>query len=830
VILAIVVALGAAGVDARLLAQDPAPIHQLPPGEAAMEPVAPAYNWGGLARLFADSGEPLPRPEPWSLDGETPYVQRFGLGYDAGDGLGWQDGMTTLEFTTPIRGDQVWDNLFGDGRFVILNDATTAANAGIGYRSYNLDQNRIWGINAFFDYRATDLNEFCQLGLGFESLGPLVDFRANAYIPDVGTLDGPVPGVFTGNLLITNRDERAMTGGDAEAGLCLLDVDRCQARVFGGGYYLDGHKNDDATGWKVRGEVTFDQQLWFDASAQRDKVFGTTISVGVAIRYLKRQLPPATQALKPMDHMFYRRRGDAGARNIAHRLSAPIERLQLIVLSQQPEIARDPATGTPLNFLHVVSGAAGTGTFEDPYGTLTAALADAAAGNSIIYTPQGGDFVENLTLVPGTQVLSNGPVQRVQTQFGMAKLPFSGSGTVFTDLPTLTGDVDMATDSRFSGFDVSGQVTANGVSGFTIDNTRIDSAAGDALIISNANSATVDNVSLESTAGRGLWLISSSADISNLTVTTASTDGIDILVAGTDRTVNLENISIANASGFGIDVNLNGIGSLELNVTGTNSISSVGNAIDVALAGGSTGDLVLRMSNSTLDSTGGAGINLDGSAGTGTLFVSAFSNNTITQGGAGGFLADTVTFDADPTTGAIDTVEAGTLTVGDSDTAVEVNGDGVSLIDPTGALAFTTLDIFNSGGAGLLVDTKGGGTTFSLSTGSESTIVTTGGPAMSLDPLDVNLAFDAVTSNTSPTNGIFIDTTTGVIDIAATTIDGSVMPSILIQNTPPSLSINFGTTVIDSTISNDFADNIDTTIGNGANLSIDFDSLTITGP
>jgi hypothetical protein len=189
-----------------------------------------------------------------------------------------------------------------------------------------------------------------------------------------------------------------------------------------------------------------------------------------------------------------------------------------------------------------------------------------------------------------------------------------------------------------------------------------------------------------------------------------------------------------------------------------------------------------------------------------------------------------VTFDADPTTGAIDQVDAGTLTIGDSDAAVEITGDGVRLLDPTGSLAFTTLDIFNSGGTGLLVDTKGGGTTFSLTTGPDSTIVTSGGPAMSLDPLDVNLAFDSVQSTGSPTNGIFIDTTTGTLQIAATTISNSVLPSIVIQNTPAPLSANFGTTVITSLISDVFADNIDTTVGNGANLSIDFSTLTITGP
>ena len=61
---------------------------------------------------------------------------------------------------------------------------------GIGQRWYNLDQNRIYGLNAFFDYRNTGLNEFRQLGLGFESLGAFIDFRANAYIPDVGGVVG----------------------------------------------------------------------------------------------------------------------------------------------------------------------------------------------------------------------------------------------------------------------------------------------------------------------------------------------------------------------------------------------------------------------------------------------------------------------------------------------------------------------------------------------------------------------------------------------------------------------------------------------------------------
>jgi hypothetical protein len=388
----------------------------------------------------------------------------------------------------------------------------------------------------------------------------------------------------------------------------------------------------------------------------------------------------------------------------------------------------------------------------------------------------------------------------------------------------------MADDSQFSGFDVTGQITATGVSGFTIDNTRINNAAGDALVITGADSATLDTLSLQSGGGRGLLLDDSSADITNLTVTSASGDGIEILTAGIDRTVSISDLSISGVTAQGMDVNLAGAGSLTLTITGTNTISSTGRAFDAALIGGSTGDLILSLNSTTLTSTGARGVNLDGTAGAGTLYVASLSNNVIAQASGGGLIADTVTFDADPTTGAIETVNAGTLTVGDSDTTVEITGNGVALFDPTGSLAFTTLDIFNSGGTGLLVDTKGGGTTFSLSTGPDSTIVTSGGPAMSLDPLDVNLAFDAVTSTSSPTNGIFIDTTTGTIQIAATTLNNSVAVPILIQNTPAPLNVQFGTTNIRSLIGPNLSDNLDTSTGNGANLTVGFGTVTITTP
>ena len=122
----------------------PPPFTTLDPSQVALPAAGFGCTPAGFADLFAAKPDVAPAPpEPWSIDYQTPYVQRFGVAYDSGDGLGWQRGMTTLEFMTPVRGDLVWENLFLDARAVLLNDATTAANIGIGQRWYNVEQNRI---------------------------------------------------------------------------------------------------------------------------------------------------------------------------------------------------------------------------------------------------------------------------------------------------------------------------------------------------------------------------------------------------------------------------------------------------------------------------------------------------------------------------------------------------------------------------------------------------------------------------------------------------------------------------------------------------------------
>lgn len=201
---------------------------------------------------------------------------------------------------------------------------------------------------------------------------------------------------------------------------------------------------------------------------------------------------------------------------------------------------------------HVANGFAGTGTIENPYGSLTNALADASAGTATIYTPFGGTYNENITLVSGAKVLSNGPTQTVTTQFGDQVLPFSGSQTDLTGLPTLTGNVTMAGNAQFSGFDVTGQVSASAVTGFTIDNSVVTNAAGDAVSITGATASTLTNLKLSSGAGSGLNLNDSAAALTDLHVTSATTHGVEVTTTATARTVTVNNLTVDSAGQHGV--------------------------------------------------------------------------------------------------------------------------------------------------------------------------------------------------------------------------------------------------------------------------------------
>jgi hypothetical protein len=238
----------------------------------------------------------------------------------------------------------------------------------------------------------------------------------------------------------------------------------------------------------------------------------------------------------------------------------------------------------------------------------------------------------------------------------------------------------------------------------------------------------------------------------------------------------------------------------------------------------------LSLSNTTVASASGAGMNIDGTAGAGTIFITAFANNAVTHAGAGGVLMNKVTFDSNLTTTGFQQVLAGSLTVGDQSDTTQVTGDGVRLISPTGSLSLGVLKIANDNGTGLLVNTKVGPTTFTLASLTGSEISTTNGPATNLDPLSASLQFSSLSSSNSGTSGILVDTVSGTFNSSSVFIHDSAAKSIVVKNTPATLNMNMGTTTIDSLLGPTQADNVDTSTNNGTFLNLSFTKLTINYP
>lgn len=754
------------------------------------------------------------------------YVGRISGSHRFGEGIGFDEGYSTIEWMMPLFDG--WDDslLFMDARGIVSDDqGRLGSNVGVGYRQYEPVLNRTFGAMAYWDSRYAESAVFQQMTVGVETLGQFIDARAFAYVPGFGHDAHNEQAGLRGNALILGGRSVALTGGTAEVGVNLPEFGDFQVSGFGGYYRFEDEEAPTIKGWSARAEVWWRDAVGVDFTIQDDDVFGRTTSFAVVLSGLVDMVRHPSRT--PMGHMF----GRTGS--VESRLGERVRRLENIVTYRVRDRAVAEFGGAPLNFLHVDSDAAvgGDGTLETPYNTIAGAMADADAATSIIYTPNGGAFTENVTMTDGARLLSNGPAQFVETQLGTVQIPGSGTTSTLMGLPTLTGDLALGNNNIVSGFDITGDVTGAGIVDTRFMDSVVSSGAGDAISISGGS----DNIqlsNLELSAGLvGLRVDDSSVVVSDTTITTAGDDGVEVSVGATDRTFNATNLTVSSAAAEGVDLNVTGVGSLTAAFTGANSISATGNAFDAALDAASTGDMLLELSNTALASTSGIGINLDGSpAGTGTLFVSAFGGNSVTMATGGGVLTTTVTFDSDPATAAIEQVTATSLTIGDAMVTNNVTGDGFRLIDPTGDLSISSLQVANDMGTGLFVDTKGGGTTFNLVTGGSSSITTTNGAALNLDPLTVNLQFASLESTGSSTSGILLDVVSGNIVSRVTTVNGSTNPSIIISNTPAPFVVNLGDVSIQSTISTVEADNIDTTTGNGANLTFITESLTITMP
>ncbi|MEW6498681.1 MAG: inverse autotransporter beta domain-containing protein, partial [Cyanobacteriota bacterium] len=552
-------------------------------------------------------------------------MPRLGVGYNT-SGAGY-DGFTRFEGFVPLLQNPGTSLTFLEGRLLLDNSAHLGGNLLLGHRFYNSNLNRTFGGYLSYDNRNTGNTTFNQLGFGVESLGRVVDFRANAYLPlgnsrklvsessfDTGLQATGNP-FFQGNYLITQairesqqiqNYEAALGGFDIEAGTKIAKLGSSgDLRGYGGLYYYGGKGTDSALGWRVRLEARPTDNLNFGLAVQDDKIFGTNVLFNVGITF------PGTRP----------KRFKNESESVVARLGESISRTNSIAVDSQTEAksfsqqvtatATNPQTGAPYVFQHVTSGkAGGDGTIENPFGSVETALGVTQSdGNSIVYVNADGSLsaISGFQMRDGVQVLSTGPVQEILTQeFGLVRLPGSGSGSK----PNVTGTVTIGNNTVLSGFAIastnSPAIEARNINNAVIQNNTVTSTAQAGVLLENVTgTVTLNNNTITSNGGAAL----EATNINNATVTqstltsnNSATSGIALNGVSGTLDVNNSTISVTNPTANGI-LATNISGTVNLAATSGSEISTNGTAASISLQE-STGSV--NLSGLQVSSTGGA--------------------------------------------------------------------------------------------------------------------------------------------------------------------------------------------------------------------------------
>lgn len=453
-----------------------------PFGETVAQELPASTQFGG--------GElPLSRFSVWNR-----FRPRLEFHQQIGETIGLRDDLTRLGAFVPFsRPNSDW-LMFTDLHGLFTDDGALGGNVGVGIRYADPGSDTVLGLSCHYDYRDTSVNEFQQVSPGVEVLGPGWELRANGYLPRAFESRKPAPNLFAGNFLLIDRFESAMSGFDVEFGLHLHPNGWTQPRLYGGAYHFQTPQRPQVWGWSSRLEADMLDGVSMGLSVRNDRLFDTTVNFGLTIRFSGGALldrNPLDRVVDSIDAYPRRKNRDV-------QLASTPRRLRSIVLDQSEQsLAVDPVTGDPLMFLHVAAGGNSDGSFNDPYATLTDALADLRYQSgeiSTIYVRGGGrqtvTHTGDFSLVDGTSVLSAGPMQMVATRSGVRQLPHSGADQNMSALPVIRSDVTMAEDSMLSGFEIQANqdgITATSISGFMISENVIRAAPRHGIRLSQIN-------------------------------------------------------------------------------------------------------------------------------------------------------------------------------------------------------------------------------------------------------------------------------------------------------------------------------------------------------
>ncbi len=451
------------------------PPKQSPP-IIAQEPASGQTTNEGQTRV--SSAPKTPGPEKCL----TPYrVMHVGLRHSEARGVGYQTGYSTLEaFGIYNRNTSFMP--FADIRGHVFNDGKFAGNVGIGGRTLFSSFNHVLGYYLYYDVRQGRHGLTPQqLSPGVELLGKRMEYRINAYFPFCKTHGHKYHFEFDEfddhRIILKFKQQRALTGGDAEVGAHITQSTKYDVYAGAGPYYFSS-SHASTWGGKVRLLGRFKQFVSLEASYTYDHLFGSIVqgSIGVSLPFGKK--------LKNYDK-------DCSSQvNLAlSRAAFAPYRFEIPVVKRvtRREAAINPGTDDPWTVFFVNNTSSSDGTFESPFPTLAQAQ-NASGPNDMIYVFPGDGTTKGMNMgivLKDTQdFFGSGIAHTIKTGQGKIKIPsFSSTDPIITN--TAGSIVNLANGNEVSGFGMVVTVASSnaidgtaGVHGAKIDHNHIAGSVG----------------------------------------------------------------------------------------------------------------------------------------------------------------------------------------------------------------------------------------------------------------------------------------------------------------------------------------------------------------